>query len=167
MYRTTGSATLPALLFADRAWIVFFASPSGHGTAGLAGTAPLRERWLQKRGMRGGCSFVESSRSSADPVPTFATRYMPVGTLTTAAPTLGSLLVHGSLPVQFSTASPDIDEKAIRDPDPRKMCADIARAKARALLESLEKPGILVTADQVRLRREQLCMTRNTVALPL
>lgn len=55
---------------------------------------------------------------------------------------------------QFSTASPDIDEKAIRDPDPRKMCAEIARAKARALVESLDKPGILITADQVRCARE-------------
>lgn len=52
---------------------------------------------------------------------------------------------------QFSTASPDIDEKAIRDPDPRKMCAEISRAKARALVQSLDKPGILITADQVPL----------------
>eukprot|EP00752_Nemacystus_decipiens_P004725 g4308.t1 len=57
---------------------------------------------------------------------------------------------------QFSTASPDIDEKAIRDPDPRKMCAEIARAKAGALVESLEKPGILITADQVCLFEDEV-----------
>ncbi|CAM9990838.1 unnamed protein product, partial [Scytosiphon promiscuus] len=50
---------------------------------------------------------------------------------------------------QFSTASPDIDEKAIRDADPRKMCAAIARAKARALAGRLDKHAVLVTADQV------------------
>ncbi|CAN0297862.1 unnamed protein product, partial [Laminaria digitata] len=50
---------------------------------------------------------------------------------------------------QFSTASPDIDEKAIRDPDPRKMCAEIARAKAEALVGRLDKPGLLITSDQV------------------
>lgn len=50
---------------------------------------------------------------------------------------------------QFSTASPDIDEKAIRDPDPRKMCAEIARAKAEALVGRLDRPGLLITSDQV------------------
>eukprot|EP00903_Cladosiphon_okamuranus_P016126 g14882.t1 len=56
----------------------------------------------------------------------------------------------------FSTASPDIDEKAIRDPDPRKMCAEIARAKARSLVQNLNKPGILITADQVCLFQEEV-----------
>lgn len=52
-------------------------------------------------------------------------------------------------PFQFSTASPDIDEKAIRDADPRKMCAAIARAKAHALASRLDKRAVLITADQV------------------
>ncbi|CAM9694546.1 unnamed protein product [Ectocarpus fasciculatus] len=57
--------------------------------------------------------------------------------------------IMDSLGWEFSTASPDVDEKAIRDPDPRKMCAEIARAKARALAERLDKPAVLITADQV------------------
>lgn len=54
---------------------------------------------------------------------------------------------------QFTIASPDIDEKAIRDPDPRRMCAMIARAKAEALMEHLDNHGVLITVDQVRERR--------------
>jgi predicted house-cleaning NTP pyrophosphatase (Maf/HAM1 superfamily) len=34
----------------------------------------------------------------------------------------------------FETISPDIDEKAIRDPDAHKLTLKIARAKAEALL---------------------------------
>ncbi|CAM9495228.1 unnamed protein product, partial [Hapterophycus canaliculatus] len=50
---------------------------------------------------------------------------------------------------QFSTASPEIDEKAIRDADPREMCAAIARAKAAELAGRVDERAILVTADQV------------------
>lgn len=59
---------------------------------------------------------------------------------------------------KFSTVSPDIDEKAIRDPDPRKMCAMIARAKAEALTGRVDKPALLVTADQVSALTARVCL---------
>jgi septum formation protein len=43
----------------------------------------------------------------------------------------------------------DIDEKAIRDPDPLKMTILIARAKAAALLPKITTPSILICSDQV------------------
>jgi MAF protein len=45
--------------------------------------------------------------------------------------------------------SPDIDEKAIRDDDPRVMTVAIARAKADALMARVSEPSILVTCDEV------------------
>lgn len=64
-------------------------------------------------------------------------------------PLVPALMLRPPARDQFSTASPDIDEKAIRDPDPRKMCAKIARAKAEALVGRLDGPGLLITSDQV------------------
>jgi len=50
----------------------------------------------------------------------------------------------------FITMSPDIDEKAIRDPDPRQLTLKIARAKAQALIPKLQQQDcILITSDQV------------------
>jgi len=57
--------------------------------------------------------------------------------------------VLNSLGFQFSCLSPNIDEKSIRDSDPRKLTLKIARAKAEALLEKIESPSLLITSDQV------------------
>jgi len=67
---------------------------------------------------------------------------------------LGSSSIHrkrilDSLGIKFTTLSPDIDEKAIRDPDPSILTRKIARAKADALLAKIDYPAILITSDQV------------------
>ncbi|GAM21392.1 hypothetical protein SAMD00019534_045670, partial [Acytostelium subglobosum LB1] len=49
----------------------------------------------------------------------------------------------------FTTMSPDIDEKAIRDPDARKLTMMISNAKADALLSKVKEPAILICSDQV------------------
>jgi septum formation protein len=49
----------------------------------------------------------------------------------------------------FDTMSPDIDEKAIRDPNPHVLTLKIARAKAEALLPKVTEPAILICSDQV------------------
>lgn len=49
----------------------------------------------------------------------------------------------------FTQVSPDIDEKAIRDPRPDVLPLLIARAKSAALRSRLPPFGILVTSDQV------------------
>lgn len=49
----------------------------------------------------------------------------------------------------FETLSPDIDEQAIRDDDPRKMTIKIAHAKADAIAKLITEPAIVITADQV------------------
>lgn len=48
-----------------------------------------------------------------------------------------------------SSMAPDIDEKAIRHEDPYFMPTLIARAKADALLERVNIPALIITADQV------------------
>ncbi len=45
--------------------------------------------------------------------------------------------------------SADIDEKAIRDADPQKLVLKLAQAKANALLNRIDYPALLITADQV------------------
>ena len=57
---------------------------------------------------------------------------------------------------QFLT--PDIDEKAIRDPDSGELCQKIAQAKCDAILkrENLPKDGIILTFDQVVVCNNQL-----------
>lgn len=58
---------------------------------------------------------------------------------------------------QFSCMSPDIDEKAIRHPDPYQMPLLIAHAKADALLPKLKgKRCLLITSDQVILHNGSL-----------
>jgi septum formation protein len=54
------------------------------------------------------------------------------------------------------TLSPDIDEKAIRDPDPRVLTTKIANAKADALVPRVSKPCLLICSDQVILWRDQI-----------
>lgn len=65
-------------------------------------------------------------------------------------------LLLGELGVPFECISPDIDEKAIRDPDPAVLVMKLAHAKADALLAHLSLvPGetegetLLLTSDQV------------------
>jgi len=50
---------------------------------------------------------------------------------------------------QFTTMSPDIDEKSIRHSDPKPMTLMISRAKADALFSKVTEPSILITSDQV------------------
>jgi len=45
--------------------------------------------------------------------------------------------------------SPEIDEKAIRNDDPKRLTIKIAHAKTDALLSHISEPAILVTIDQV------------------
>lgn len=50
---------------------------------------------------------------------------------------------------EFTTLSSDIDEKAIRDADPKKLVLLLANAKTDALLVRIIKPTLLITSDQV------------------
>ena len=50
---------------------------------------------------------------------------------------------------EFEVVTPDIDEKAIRDADPRKLVLKLARAKADAVIKKLKEPSLVLTADQV------------------
>jgi len=49
----------------------------------------------------------------------------------------------------FEVMKPDIDEKAIRFDDPKKLTMALARAKAEALRPRIKEPALLITADQV------------------
>ena len=50
---------------------------------------------------------------------------------------------------QFEAMAADIDEKAIRHPDPERLTLLLAHAKADALIPRIRKESILVTSDQV------------------
>lgn len=56
----------------------------------------------------------------------------------------------------FTSMSPDIDEKAIRHPDPAVLTLHIAVAKAAALLGKIAQPSWLVTCDQVAVFRGEI-----------
>ncbi|HTM67756.1 MAG TPA: Maf family protein [Candidatus Binatia bacterium] len=56
----------------------------------------------------------------------------------------------------FTAMSPDIDEKAIRHPDPAILTLHIAVAKAAALLGRIAEPSLLVTCDQVAVFRGEV-----------
>lgn len=58
-------------------------------------------------------------------------------------------LILKSLGYQFEVMDPNIDEKAIRDPDPSKLTLTLANAKADALLPLINDPAILITSDQI------------------
>ena len=49
----------------------------------------------------------------------------------------------------FEIMAADIDERAIRDSDPKKLTSKLANAKALILLEKINFPALLITADQV------------------
>ena len=49
----------------------------------------------------------------------------------------------------FEVISPDIDEKKIRDVDPKKLVLALAHAKAEAILKKIQEPAVIITADQV------------------
>ena len=56
----------------------------------------------------------------------------------------------------FEILTADIDEKAIRDEDPKKMVILIANAKADAILSKLDQPALLITADQVVTHKDEV-----------
>lgn len=49
----------------------------------------------------------------------------------------------------FETMNPDIDEKAIRDRDPKKLTLALANAKADVLLAKVDGEALIITSDQV------------------
>jgi septum formation protein len=49
----------------------------------------------------------------------------------------------------FCVMPADIDEKAVRDTDPRRLTLALAEAKADALMPKIEESSILITSDQV------------------
>lgn len=57
---------------------------------------------------------------------------------------------------EFETMASDIDEKAIRDPDPQRLVLLLAKAKADALLSKIKEPALLITSDQVVLWNGQI-----------
>lgn len=50
---------------------------------------------------------------------------------------------------EFEVMAADIDEKAVRDPDPEKLTRKLAHAKADAILPKITGPALLITSDQV------------------
>ncbi|PRP77095.1 hypothetical protein PROFUN_10346 [Planoprotostelium fungivorum] len=54
-----------------------------------------------------------------------------------------------SLGYKCQYMSPDIDEKAIRHPDPEILTRMISEAKAAALVPKIKEPSFLITGDQV------------------
>ena len=61
-----------------------------------------------------------------------------------------------ALGLPFTSVSADIDEKAIRHPDPAILTLHIAVVKAAALLERITQPSWLVTCDQVAVFRGEI-----------
>lgn len=57
--------------------------------------------------------------------------------------------VMESLGLHYEVVSPDIDEKAIRDDDPRALVCKIGAAKAAALRGRMPVGAIIITSDQV------------------
>lgn len=53
------------------------------------------------------------------------------------------------LGARFETMAPDIDEKAIRYDDPMALTLAIANAKVEALFERMDRPALIICADQV------------------
>ncbi|MEK7123034.1 MAG: Maf family protein [Patescibacteria group bacterium] len=51
--------------------------------------------------------------------------------------------------IVFDVMSSDIDEKAIRDPDPERLALKLAHAKADALIAHIRESALLITSDHV------------------
>lgn len=64
---------------------------------------------------------------------------------------LGRRMVLDEAGITYTVVTADIDEKALRDPDPRILTAMLAQAKAAAILARLDPDtdAYLITADQV------------------
>lgn len=58
-------------------------------------------------------------------------------------------MVMDSIGVPYEIMHADVNEKAIRHPDPEKLTVALAKAKAEALLKKITGPAILITADLV------------------
>jgi septum formation protein len=61
----------------------------------------------------------------------------------------GRQLVLKEAGFDFEVVTADIDEKQIRDEDPKKLVIALAHAKADAILLKVLYPAIVITADQV------------------
>lgn len=58
-------------------------------------------------------------------------------------------MVMDSLGVPYEIMTSDINERAIRDPNPEKLTLALAKAKATTLLKKIKEPALLITADLV------------------
>jgi septum formation protein len=65
---------------------------------------------------------------------------------------------------KFSIMDPDINEKSIRNKDPKKLVAALARAKAKALLPKIKGAALLITGDQVVLCNKKILEKPNNKA---
>lgn len=61
----------------------------------------------------------------------------------------GRKKVLEKLGYDFDILTADIDEKSIRDKDPKKLTSKLANAKADVLIGKIKYPALLITADQV------------------
>jgi len=68
----------------------------------------------------------------------------------------GRKKVMEEMGLEFEIMPADIDEKAIRHDDPKKMVLAIAKAKAEALKARIHEPKVLVTADTVVLWQDEV-----------
>ncbi len=68
----------------------------------------------------------------------------------------GRKKVMEEMGLEFEIMPADIDEKAIRHEDHKKMVLAIAQAKNDALKESINEPCVLVTADTVVIWRDEV-----------
>jgi len=57
---------------------------------------------------------------------------------------------------EFITMAANIDEQAIRDPNPQQLAAKLAQAKAQALLPQITEAAILITCDQLVLCNHEI-----------
>lgn len=59
--------------------------------------------------------------------------------------------------VEFTTSSPDIDERSIRHDDPEALVCALAQAKLEALLMRVTEPSVIIASDQVTLLNGEIC----------
>lgn len=75
----------------------------------------------------------------------------------------GRALMLREMGVEFEMMSADIDEKAIRFTDPRKLTLTLAHAKADELLKRIQEPALLITGDQVGAWNNQILEKPETL----